>query len=221
MEIPKGILLEGPAGSGTTQIARTIANEGGMGFVKATAADLKGLYLGHAAANVRDLFEKARSLSPAILFIDELDIVVPRRDGGSSDALALEIVSQLLQEMDGIVSQDRRVFVLAATNLPDNIGASVLSRFTERLSIPLPDMDARVRMLQVMFLQARIGSRFETDYPLLGELSDGMSLRDLKNWLTVAQRRAVLRAVEEGGSSSYSMTREDLLDTVSTAFTVA
>jgi SpoVK/Ycf46/Vps4 family AAA+-type ATPase len=212
VSIPTGILLEGPAGSGKTQIARTMANEGSLGFVKATVADLKGLYVGHAAGNVRDIFAKARAVSPAILFIDELDLVVPARKGGGNDVLVQEIISQMLQEMDGIVDQHRKVFVLAATNLPENIDASILSRFTERLTVPLPDLESRVRMLKVLFVQARIDSLFSGDYPLLGELSSGMSLRDIRNWMSLAQRQAVSRAVRNGGSSAYSMVREDLLD---------
>ena len=212
VSIPTGILLEGPAGSGKTQIARTMANEGSLGFVKATVADLKGLYVGHAAGNVRDIFAKARAVSPAILFIDELDLVAPARKGGGNDVLVQEIISQMLQEMDGIVDQHRQVFVLAATNLPENIDASILSRFTERLTVPLPDLESRVRMLKVLFVQARIDSLFSSDYPLLGELSSGMSLRGIRNWLALAQRQAVSRAVRNGGSAAYSMVREDLLD---------
>ena len=213
VSIPTGILLEGPAGSGKTQIARTMANEGSLGFVKATVADLKGLYVGHAAGNVRDIFAKARAASPAILFIDELDLVAPARRGGGNDVLVQEIISQMLQEMDGIVDQHRQVFVLAATNLPENIDPSILSRFTERLTVPLPDLESRVRMLKILFVQAKIDSLFSGDYKLLGELSSGMSLRDIGNWLALAQRQAVSRAVENGGSSAYRMVREDLLDT--------
>jgi SpoVK/Ycf46/Vps4 family AAA+-type ATPase len=212
VSIPTGVLLEGPAGSGKTQIARTIANEGSLGFVKATAADLKGLYVGHAAGNVRDIFSKARAVSPAILFIDELDLVAPARKGGGNDALVQEVISQMLQEMDGIVDQHRQVFVLAATNLPENIDSSILSRFTERLVVPLPDLESRVRMLEVLFRQAKIERLFRDDYPLLGKLSLGMSLRGIKNWVALAQREAVSRAVRMGSSSEYRMMREDLLD---------
>ena len=212
VSIPTGILLEGPAGSGKTQIARTMANEGSLGFVKATVADLKGLYLGHAAANVRDIFAKARAASPAILFIDELDLVAPARRGGGNDSLVQEIISQMLQEMDGVVDQHRQVFILAATNLPENIDSSILSRFTERLVVPLPDLESRMRMLKILFVQAKIDSLFSRDYPLLGELSAGMSLRDIRNWLALAQRQAVSRAVGNGGSATYSIVREDLLD---------
>jgi transitional endoplasmic reticulum ATPase len=189
-----------------------MANEGSLGFVKATVADLKGLYVGHAAGNVRDIFAKARAVSPAVLFIDELDIVAPARRGGGNDVLVQEIISQMLQEMDGIVDQCRQVFVLAATNLPENVDPSILSRFTERLVVPLPDLESRVRMLKILFVQAKIDPLFSRDYPLLGELSSGMSLRDIRNWLALAQRQAVARAVGNGGSAAYSMVREDLLE---------
>ena len=168
--------------------------------------------MGHAAANVRDIFAKARAASPAILFIDELDLVAPIRKGGVNDVLVQEIISQTLQEMDGIVDQHRQVFVLAATNLPENVDSSILSRFTERLVVPLPDLESRMRMLKILFVQAKIDSLFSRDYPLLGELSSGMSLRDIRNWLALAQRQAVARTVGNGGSAAYSMVREDLLE---------
>jgi transitional endoplasmic reticulum ATPase len=221
VSIPTGILLKGPAGSGKTQIARTIANEGSLGFVKATVADLKGLYLGHAAGNVRDIFGKARAVSPSILFVDELDIVAPARRSGGNDALVQEIISQMLQEMDGIVAQRRQVFVLAATNLPVDIDPAILSRFTERLVIPLPDLESRIRMLNILFVQAKIDSLHTRDYALLGELSSGMSLRDIRNWLALAQRQAVSRAVANGGSAAYSVVCEDLLDSAPPVVVIA
>ncbi|WP_165420465.1 AAA family ATPase [Edaphobacter modestus] len=212
--LPSAILLEGPAGTGKTQCARTIANEGGLGFVKATLADLKGQFLGHAAANVRDLFEKARAVSPSILFIDEIDIVTPRRDGaGSTDALTQEMVSQLLQEMNGIVAQRRQVFVLAATNHPEKIDLAILSRFTERIDVPLPILEDRMRLMKLMLDKAKSKTNASSDDLLmLGQISEGMSHRDLKNWFSLAQRRAVGRAIAD--PDLYNLTLDDLMSTI-------
>src|SRR5258708_4477394 len=130
--------------------------------------------------------------------IDELDIMAPRRDGGSSnDALAQEMISQLLQEMEGIASESRRVFVLAATNFPENIAAAILSRFTERIVIPLPDLTDRIRFLKLMLDKAQMKETVSgNDLSILGQLSEGMSNRDLKNWVSLAQRLAVGRAID-------------------------
>jgi transitional endoplasmic reticulum ATPase len=157
------------------------------------------LYLGHAAANVRGVFAITRAASPAILFIDELDLVAPIRKGGGNDVL---IVGQMLQEMDGIVDRRRRVFVLATTNLRENVHPSILIRFTERLVVPLPDLQSRKRMLKILFVQAKIDFLFSRDYRLLRELSSGMSLRDIRNWLALAHRQAIARAVADGGSAA-------------------
>jgi SpoVK/Ycf46/Vps4 family AAA+-type ATPase len=211
--VSNGILLEGPPGTGKTQIARTIANEVGLSFVQATSADVRGLYLGHSSANVKNLFEKARAMAPAILFIDELDIVAPAR-GTDTDAFSKETIGQLLQEMDGIKSTHSHVFVLAATNDPDGIDSAVLSRFTERLAIPLPDRENRVRLLGIMLAQAKAQST-AADLAILAEHSEGMSGRDIKNWVAIAQKAAVNRAVASGGAKFYKLTVADMLATAS------
>jgi SpoVK/Ycf46/Vps4 family AAA+-type ATPase len=211
--VSNGILLEGPPGTGKTQIARTIANEVGLSFIKATSADIRGLYLGHSSGNVKDLFEKARSMAPSILFIDELDMVSPAR-GTDIDSFSKEIIGQLLQEMDGIKSNSSHVFVLAATNDPDGIDSAVLSRFTERLAIPLPDRENRERLLGIMLGQAKAQST-AADLAILAEHSEGMSGRDIKNWVANAQKAAVSRAVADGGAKFYQLTVVDMLATAS------
>jgi SpoVK/Ycf46/Vps4 family AAA+-type ATPase len=209
--VSNGILLEGPPGTGKTQIARTIANEVGLAFIQATSADVRGLYLGHSSANVKNLFEKARTMAPAILFIDELDIVAPAR-GTDTDAFSKETIGQLLQEMDGIKATRSHVFVLAATNDPDGIDSAVLSRFTERLAILLPDGENRVRLLEIMLAQAKAQST-AADLAILAEHSEGMSGRDIKNWVANAQKSAVNRAVASGGAKFYKLTVADMLAT--------
>ena len=99
--VPRSLSLTGPPGTGKTQIARTLANESGLGFLAATTADVKANFLGQSGNRVRQLFERARANAPVILFLDELDIIAPARTGGN-DSLTDEIVGQLLQELDDI-----------------------------------------------------------------------------------------------------------------------
>ena len=127
-DVPKGALLYGPPGTGKTQIARTLANESGVPFIAASTADLKAGFVGQSGQKVRELFEMARGRAPCILFLDEIETVAPARGGPGADTFTAEIVTQLLQEMEGVKKTERHVFVLAATNLPDAIdGAAALT----------------------------------------------------------------------------------------------
>jgi SpoVK/Ycf46/Vps4 family AAA+-type ATPase len=113
VSVPRTLLLDGPSGTGKTEIARTLANESGLTFVAATTADVKANFLGQSGNRVKQIFERARSNSPAILFLDELDIIAPdRANNGRSDPLTTEIVGQLLQEIDGIETHENHVFLL-------------------------------------------------------------------------------------------------------------
>lgn len=211
--IASGLLMVGPAGVGKTQIARTIANEGKLGFVKATTTELKGKFLGHAAANVKAVFDRARTMAPCILFIDELDIVAPARGGDSQDKLAGEMVGQLLQEMEGIEAHKHPVFVLAATNCPDGVDPAILSRFTERITVQLPGPKERERLLLSLLNNSKVTFDLVPSVGLLVEHSDGFSGRDIKNWITRAQRLAVQRAIDLGGAENYRLEIADFLAT--------
>jgi SpoVK/Ycf46/Vps4 family AAA+-type ATPase len=211
VSIPRALLLEGPPGTGKTEIARTLANEGGLGFYAATTADLKANYLGQSGNRVKQLFERARSHSPCILFLDELDIVAPDRNLGGDDPQTREIIGQLLQEIDGVQSHPEHVFVVGATNRASAVDTAILSRFTERLAIPLPDHGARIRLFHILLNGKKLGFPLDDGTILLADLSEGKSLsgRDLRNWVVTAEQNALLRAVENGGPEQYVITLDD------------
>jgi SpoVK/Ycf46/Vps4 family AAA+-type ATPase len=208
--VPRSLLLTGPPGVGKTEIGRTLANESGLGFLAATTADVKANFLGQSGNRVKQLFERARANAPVILFLDELDIIAPARTGGN-DALTDEIVGQLLQELDGIQSRDSEVFLLAATNHAEQIDRAVLSRFQERLAIPLPDLHGRERLLTVLLQKKRLTFALEEGSHTLAAMSEGngMSGRDLKSWVGRAEQKALLRAIATGGPQHFALTLDD------------
>ena len=208
-EVPKGALLYGPPGTGKTQIARTLANEGGIPFIAASTADLKAGFVGQSGQKVRELFERARGQAPCMLFIDEIEAVAPVRGGPRADAFTGEIVNQLLQEMDGVRKSERHVFVLAATNIPDAIDEAVLSRFPERVEIPNPDTEQRARLFR-MFL-GKLPVDFDPD-ALAAELAqraDGLGGREIRNIVQKASQKAIHRAA--GNPRKAQLSREDLI----------
>jgi AAA+ superfamily predicted ATPase len=211
VSIPHTLLLEGPPGTGKTEIARTLANESGLAFHAATTADLKANYLGQSGNRVKHLFERARSHSPCILFLDELDIAAPDRSLGGDDPLTREIVGQLLQEMDGVQFYAEHVLVLGATNRSSAVDRAILSRFGEQLAIPLPDYEARIRLLSIFLAGKKLDFPLDNGAMLLAALSEGKnrSGRDLRNWVATAEQNALLRAMKEGGPESYVITLDD------------
>lgn len=202
VSIPRNLLLIGHPGVGKTQISRTLANESGLTFLAATTADVKANFLGQSSNRVKQIFERARSGAPSILFLDELDVIAPDRSlGGGSDPLTNEIVGQLLQEMDGIQAHDSHVFLIAATNRFEQIDPAIRSRFSEKLMIPLPDREDRIRLLSILLEGKKIDFSLTDDAVLLADLSDGKNWngRDLENWVRAAEQTALRNALRNGG----------------------
>lgn len=158
---------------------------------------------------MKNVFERARSSSPAILFIDELDIVAPGRGSEADDPFTKEIVGQLLQELDGVRRKQAHVFVLAATNHPEFIDPAILSRFPERIHIPLPDQKCRRLLLKGMLKGKRLSFNLEFGSGVLSQSSGGMSGRDLANWIARAEQKAVMRAVARGGPEHFWLALAD------------
>jgi cell division protease FtsH len=151
-KIPKGVLLVGPPGTGKTLLARAIAGEAGVPFFSMAASEFVELFVGVGASRVRDLFRKAKSKAPCIIFIDEIDAVGRQRGagiGGGNDERE-QTLNQLLTEMDGF-EENSGVILLAATNRPDVLDSALMrpGRFDRRIIVDLPDRKGREQILAV------------------------------------------------------------------------
>ncbi len=209
---PKGILLYGPPGTGKTQIARVLAGQSGLSFIAAATSDLKANFIGQSGSKVKQLFEQARSQAPCIVFIDEIDIIAGSR-GGNSDGFVQEIVGQLLQEIDGVATKAGQVFLLAASNHPENIDSALLSRLERKIEIGLPDVEARAKILSLLLSSKPVAFDVSEKVQELAKLTDGMSGRDLNSLITRATRKAVHRTIESGEEiESLQILEEDLID---------
>ena len=208
---PKGALLYGPPGTGKTQIARTLANESGLAFIAAGTADLKAGYTGQSVQRVRELFERARGRAPCILFLDEVDAIAPARDGGGSDSFTVDIVNQLLQEMDGIKSTDRHVYVLAATNRPETVDGALRSRLKDTIEIPNPDREQRQQLFR-LFL-GKLKTDFDADGMAadLAKRTNNVGGRAISAIVERAAQEAVNRAIAQGTPDRVVLTREDVM----------
>lgn len=148
---PKGILLFGPPGCGKTLLARAVATESEANFITIKGPEVFSKWVGESEKAIREVFRKARMASPAVIFFDEFDSLVPRRGLGYADSgVTSRVISQLLTEMDGIVTLED-VVVIAATNRPDIVDPAILrpGRFDRLIYVPDPDEKARLEILQI------------------------------------------------------------------------
>ena len=151
IDAPKGVLLHGPPGCGKTLIARAVAHETSAHFVHINGPEIMAKYYGEAEANLRARFEAARGHAPAIIFIDEIDAIAPKREEMSGDRMVeRRVVSQLLTLMDGLESRGE-VVVIGATNVPNTLDPALRrpGRFDREIAIAVPDRDARLEILQI------------------------------------------------------------------------
>jgi cell division protease FtsH len=148
--IPRGVLLCGPPGTGKTLLARAVAGEAGVSFLSLNASEFVEMFVGVGAARVRDLFATARSMSPAIIFIDEIDSVGRIRGGAQGNDERDQTLNQMLSEMDGFDSESQ-VVVMAATNRKDVLDPALIrpGRFDRSVMVPLPDYQGRIDILNV------------------------------------------------------------------------
>ncbi|HUV33650.1 MAG TPA: AAA family ATPase, partial [Candidatus Desulfaltia sp.] len=147
---PKGILLHGPPGCGKTLLARAVASESEANFISVRGPEIFSKWVGESEKAIREIFRKARMAAPSIIFFDEFDALVPSRGSSADSRVTERVLSQLLTEIDGLLSL-QNVVVLAATNRPDIIDPAVLrpGRFDRRVYVSPPDMGARLKILQI------------------------------------------------------------------------
>lgn len=193
-KIPKGVLLVGPPGTGKTMIARAVAGEAKVPFFSISGSEFVEMFVGVGASRVRDLFNKAKKNSPAIIFVDEIDAVGRKRGsgmGGGHDERE-QTLNQILVEMDGF-EQGQNVIVLAATNRADVLDPALLrpGRFDRRVNIGLPDRKDREAILKVHFKDKPKAKG--VDVPALAAKTAGSSGADLANVVNEAAIRTARR----------------------------
>ena len=203
-KVPKGILLIGPPGTGKTLLARAVAGEAKVNFLSISGSDFVELYVGVGAGRVRDLFDQAKRVAPAIIFIDEIDAVGRRRGaglGGGHDERE-QTLNQLLVELDGF-QKNEGVIVLAATNRQDILDPALLrpGRFDRQIYVGAPDAKGRGEILQIHAKNKRLDG--EVDLKQVALATAGFTGADLENLLN----EAAILAVRDGHPA---ITRADL-----------
>ncbi|MEC7665942.1 MAG: ATP-dependent zinc metalloprotease FtsH [Actinomycetota bacterium] len=196
--VPKGILLVGPPGTGKTLFARAVAGEAGVGFLSVTGSDFMEMFVGVGASRVRDLFQQARRMGKAIIFIDEIDSIGRKRGaglGGGHDERE-QTLNQMLSEMDGFETSEG-IVIMAATNRPDILDPALLrpGRFDRPIVVPLPEYQERLEILKVHSRDKRMGN--DVDLSTMARATPGMAGADLANLVNEAALIAVRRSSNE------------------------
>lgn len=205
---PAGILLYGPPGTGKTTIARALATEVKASFYAQSAADLLSKWVGESEQKVAQLFTRARDNRPSIIFCDEIDALLKRRTADSSTPWEERVVSQFLQELDGLAS-GQGVLLVGATNRPDIVDEAVRDRRLVTIEVPLPDADGRRRLLEVLWRDVRLAP--DVDLGEISRLTDGMSGADLKAIRDGAGLKALARAATGGDVADVAVERDDVM----------
>ena len=207
--LPKGVLLVGPPGTGKTLLAKAVAGEAKVPFFSISGSEFVEMFVGMGAAKVRDLFKQANEKAPCIVFIDEIDTIGKKRDGGQyggGNDEREQTLNQLLTEMDGF-DGSKGVVILAATNRPESLDPALLrpGRFDRRIPVELPDLQGRIDILKVHAQKIKLAGN--VDFSAIARTAAGASGAELANIIN----EAALRAVRLGRSCA---TQEDLMESV-------
>jgi SpoVK/Ycf46/Vps4 family AAA+-type ATPase len=192
------IILFGPPGTGKTMFAKAIASVIDASFFQVKGSNLLDKWVGESQKNVKRLFDAVRGTSRAVVFLDEIDGILSKR--GSSSSVRDGVVSEFLQEMEGLSSPNTAVLFVGATNLPKALDAAVISRFGGMFYVPLPPKEARLSLLQREFAKFPYGYAEEISLEELADQLEGHSMRSITTFLQVLTDMGILRKIEgEGG----------------------
>ena len=189
--MPRGILLHGPSGTGKTLLAKAVATQSEANFVSVRGPELLSKWVGESERGIREIFKRARQSAPCVVFFDEIDSIAPIRGAGGETAVTERVVSQLLTELDGMENM-HGVIVLAATNRADIIDPALLrpGRFDKIIQIPLPDKESRKSILKINADKIPTISDEKDpqhiDFEKLAELTDGLSGADTASIVNTA-----------------------------------
>ena len=191
--MPKGILLVGPPGTGKTMLAKAVAGEANVPFFSISGSEFVEMFVGMGASKVRDLFKQAKEKAPCIVFIDEIDAIGKKRDGGKfggGNDEREQTLNQLLTEMDGFEGSNG-VITLAATNRPESLDPALTrpGRFDRRVPVELPDLQGREAILRVH--AKKIKTEPNINYAQIARMASGASGAELANIVNEAALRAV------------------------------
>ena len=181
--MPRGILLHGPSGTGKTLLAKAVATQSEANFVSVRGPELLSKWVGESERGIREIFKRARQSAPCVIFFDEIDSIAPIRGAGGETAVTERVVSQLLTELDGMENM-HGVVVLAATNRADMIDPALLrpGRFDKIIQIPLPDKESRKSILKINAEKIPIiddvNDPQHVDFNKISEQTDGLSGAD-------------------------------------------
>ena len=195
---PRGILLFGPPGCGKTLLARAVATESEANFISVKGPELLSKWVGESEKAVREVFRKARMAAPAVIFFDELDAIAPMRGLGYGDSRVTErVISQILTEMDGLISLEN-VTVIGATNRPDIIDPALLrpGRYDRIIYIPQPDIEARKEILKIHVKNMPLSDDVNLDE--IAKVTEGYSGSDLE----AVTREAAMAALRDDLNAS-------------------
>ena len=210
-QMPKGILLVGPPGTGKTMLAKAVAGESNVPFFSMSGSEFVEMFVGMGASKVRDLFKQAKEKAPCIVFIDEIDAIGQKRNSGQygGNDEREQTLNQLLTEMDGFEGNNG-VIILAATNRPESLDPALTrpGRFGRRVPVELPDLKGREAILQVHAKKIKVAE--DVDFNKIARMASGASGAELANIVN----EAALRAVRDGRRFATQADLEESIEVV-------